>query len=186
MKLLLPVLVVISVAIAVAAERSLSGTYPKIKGPFTAQAAFALESKPDSGTLAASVRTAKSRKKLRMNMSGVVDPSDTPVPVNVTLKFKSRTETRGKVTATSFLMGYYGAVNTSPANYKQKGRNFTFTLKSGPGGANILGTPLTGAVTYSCKFGRKAFSIVGNGSINTIPPATPVPFTASIIGTSAK
>jgi hypothetical protein len=184
MKLLLPVLAVSVAAFAIAAEKSpKAADLPQVKGQYSSPATFQIGGEqPQAGTFSTSARTSKSGRKLKVRITGVADPSDTPVPVDVTLGFTSK----GKVTSSSFMMGLYGPLNTDSARFKQKRRTLTFTLKSGPGGASIFGTPLEGSVVYRCKFGRKALSIVGNGTLRVLPAGTPFPYTVNLTGTLVK
>ncbi|MGH8046072.1 MAG: hypothetical protein ACREKL_02395 [Chthoniobacterales bacterium] len=186
MKSLLLVAAISVVAFAVAAEKSSKGSLPEVKGRFTSQTTFVLGTeKPDVTTLSMSVRASKSQKKLKVRMAGTADPSDTPVPVDLSLKFTDRGDNKGKVTSNSLMMGYYGAIKTAPATYRKKGSTLVFKLKA-VAGSNILNTPIAGSVTYRCKFNRKKLSIVGIGNLNILPAGTPFLYTASIFGTALK
>jgi hypothetical protein len=181
MKYLLPLSAIALAAYAVAAGTPPKPSLPAVKGQFSCPATFQLATEqPDNGVLAAQARTTKSGSTMTIRLTGVVDPSDTPVPVDVTLRFNRNKRT---VTATSFMMGYYGPMNTAKSMFKQKKRTLTFMLSSGAGGASIQGTPIDGAVVYECKFRRRALSITGAGFIHVPPSAELYPYVVNITGT---
>jgi len=183
MKFLLPLLAASGVAIAIAAANASKIALPHIKGGYPAAATFEIVGEnPDNAALATSVRGSRSGRRLKMSILGTADPTDTPVPVNVTLKFTDK----GRVAATSFMMGYYGPTNTAPAKFKKKGSLLTFTLKSGTGGASIVGTPIEGSVSYQCRLSRNQLSITGSGFIRPLPAGTPLAYIVSIAGARQK
>jgi hypothetical protein len=183
MKPLLPLLAVSGAVLIAATAWSSKIELPHFKGGYPATAIFEIVGeKPDNAVLSTSVRPSKSARKLKMRIAGTADPSDTPVPVDATLKFTDK----GKVTSNSFMMGYYGPTNTAPAKFRKKGNVMTFTLKSGAGGASLNGTPVTGSVKYRCRLTRKSLSIVGSGVLLVPPANTPIVYLVNLSGTRPK
>lgn len=174
-------------AIAVAAFAAVAGkmsdtALPGKTGTYSALATYNIDSPgPDIGTLTARVRAAKSGRKLKIKLSGIVDPSDTPVPITSTLKFDSKRRVRSN----SLLLGYYGALKTEVARFRQKNKQLTFRLKTGSG-ATILGTPVDGSASYRITLGRRTFLIDGTGFLRPLPSGTPVPFAVFVRATLLK
>jgi hypothetical protein len=184
MKILFSMLAVSALVLAViAAEKSSkSSILPTVKGRYLSTVTFLLASEqPDVATLVASANTSKSASRLKVRFNGTADPTDTPVPVDLALMLNSKR----KVTASSFMLGYYGPTNTAPSKFRKKGNTMLFTLKSSAG-ASISNTPLEGSVNYRLRVTRKRISISGSGMLRVLPNGTPFPYNVTLAGSRTK